>query len=63
MYNKFEKKANVAKNIKLVYDTGSDLWELNQPDANAKKIITEKVGGQSKLIEDVEKIIGFAKDE
>jgi len=53
----------VAKNIKLVYDTGSDLWELNQPDANAKKIITEKVGGQSKLIEDVEKIIGFAKDE
>ena len=48
---------------KLVYDTGSDLWELNQPDANAKKIITEKVGGQSKLIEDVEKIIGFAKDE
>ena len=44
----------MAKNIKLVYDTGSDLWELNQPDANAKKIIPEKVGGQSTLIDDVD---------
>lgn len=63
MYNKFEKEANVTKNIKFIFDTGSDLWEMNQPDANAKKIVTEKVGGQSKLIKDAEKIIGFAKDE